>query len=76
MYQKKSHRNRQDFIFSLLIHLIQSYSIVNALHTNSCLHLAKVKVIKVICKAKSRHAVFLFLFRCKNNTFCRNARKK
>ncbi len=53
-----------------------SYSIVNALHTNSCLHLAKVKVIKVICKAKSRHAVFLFLFRCKNNTFCRNARKK
>ena len=31
-----------------------------ALHTNSCSYLAKVKVIKEVCKAKLMHCLFVF----------------
>lgn len=44
-------------------------SVLNALHTNSCLHLAKVKVIKVICKAKSMHCLFVFNYATKVTLF-------
>lgn len=41
----------QDFILFIDIYIL----LINTLHTNSRLHFAKVKVIEVICKAKSIH---------------------
>lgn len=47
---------RQDFILFIDIYV----RFINTLHTNSRLHFAKVKVIEVICKAKSVHLSVCF----------------